>query len=197
VSKPIRNRHKEKISQEKTTLFNTSNVFNKYSCESVSVNLNTNCPHIYPGFAIMDGQLNKSPDITVLRLYVAGDTLKSRLAVANLRGICEKYLKGHCDVDIIDISKHPDMAIDKNISAIPTLIKELPMPVRTLIGDLASKEDVLIALDIKHVKGEKAPKTEVNNLADLKTENEKLMDEVAKLRAENDHLRRMLRKGDH
>jgi circadian clock protein KaiB len=145
----------------------------------------------------MDGQLNKSHDITVLRLYVAGDTLKSRLAIANLKSICGKYLKDKCDVDIIDLSKHPDMAVDKNISAIPTLIKELPIPVRTLIGDLASKEDVLIALDIKHIKGEKAPKAEINNISDLKTENKKLMDEVARLRVENDHLRRMLRKGDH
>ena len=142
----------------------------------------------------MEEQKQKSPEVMVLRLYVAGDTLKSRLTIANLKDICQKNLKGKCNVEIIDLNRHPDIAVDKNISALPTLIKELPVPVRTIIGDLASKEKVLVALDIEHLKEEMKPQTKIKNVEDLKTDNEKLRDEVARLKAENDNLRRMLRK---
>jgi circadian clock protein KaiB len=142
----------------------------------------------------MEEQKQKSPEVMVLRLYVAGDTLKSRLTIANLKDICQKNLKGKCNVEIIDLNRHPDIAVDKNISALPTLIKELPVPVRTIIGDLASKEKVLVALDIEHLKEEMKPQTKIKSVEDLKTDNEKLRDEVARLKAENDNLRRMLRK---
>ena len=137
---------------------------------------------------------DESPGIMVLRLYIAGDTLKSRLTIANLKELCKKHLHGECDIEVIDLSKHPDMAIDKNISALPTLIKELPIPVRTLVGDLASKEKVLVALDIKHVNEEKEPAGKEMNLEDLKSENEKLLEEISRLKAENSNLRKMLRK---
>ena len=142
----------------------------------------------------MEEQKQKSPEVMVLRLYVAGDTLKSRLTIANLKDICQKNLKGKCNVEIVDLDRHPDIAVDKNISALPTLIKELPVPVRTIIGDLASKEKVLVALDIEHLKEEMKPQTKIKSVEDLKTDNEKLRDEVARLKAENDNLRRMLRK---
>ena len=142
----------------------------------------------------MEVQKHRSPEVMVLRLYVAGDTLKSRLTIANLKDICQKNLKGKCNVEIIDLNNHPDIAVDKNISALPTLIKELPVPVRTIIGDLASKEKVLVALDIEHLKEEMKPQTKIKSVEDLKTDNEKLRDEVARLKAENDNLRRMLRK---
>jgi circadian clock protein KaiB len=144
----------------------------------------------------MEVQKHRSPEVMVLRLYVAGDTLKSRLTIANLKDICQKNLKGKCNVEIIDLNNHPDIAVDKNISAIPTLIKELPQPVRTIIGDLASKEKVLVALDIEHFKEEMKPHAKIKSAEDLKTVNEKLMEEVARLKAENDNLRRMLRKSD-
>ena len=145
----------------------------------------------------MEIQKHKPTGVTVLRLYVAGDTLNSRLAISNLKDICRKDLKGKCDIEIIDLNKHPDKAVDKNISALPTLVKELPMPVRTLIGDLASKEKVLVALDIKHVHDENKTSLETKKPSDLKAEIEGLKEEVARLKAENNNLRLMLRKGGH
>jgi len=136
----------------------------------------------------------ESSDNMVLRLYIAGDTFKSRQTIANLKDICSKHLLGKCSVEVIDLEKHPDLAIGQNISAVPTLIKELPLPVRTLVGDLASKEKVLVALDIKHVNEEKNPRGKELTAEDLKVENEKLLADNARLKAENDHLRKMLRK---
>ena len=135
----------------------------------------------------------ESSGTMVLRLYIAGDTIKSRQTISNLKDICNKYLPGKCDVEVIDLSKHPDLAVGKNISALPTLIKELPKPMRTLVGDLASKEKVLVALDIKHTSEAKKPAGKPITAEELKAENEKLLADIARLRSENDHLRRMLR----
>jgi circadian clock protein KaiB len=138
-----------------------------------------------------------SPETMILRLYIAGDTVKSRIAIDNLKNICHKHLKGHCTIEVIDITKHPDQAIDKNISALPTLIKELPLPMRTLIGDLASSDQVLVGLNIKRVDEEKKPQGKAKSPEELKVENEQLSKEIARLRAENDNLRLMLRKNYH
>jgi circadian clock protein KaiB len=96
-------------------------------------------------------------DIWVMRLYIAGETEASRHAVENLRDICDKYLKDRCEIDIVDLKKHPELAVSKQIFAIPTLVKELPLPVRRLIGDLHATEKVLIGLDLyrKSNKNEK------------------------------------------
>lgn len=139
---------------------------------------------------------SESPELTILRLYIAGDSMKSRRAIANLKNICQIHLKGRCEVEVIDIMKHPDKAIDKNISALPTLIKELPRPVKTLIGDLATREQVLVALDIKRSMEDKKPQGKAKSPEDLKAENDQLSAEIARLKAENDNLRRMLRKKD-
>jgi circadian clock protein KaiB len=144
----------------------------------------------------MDASRPESPDITVLRLYVAGDTLKSRLTIENLKDICRKHLHGQCNLEVIDLKKHPDQAIKKNISALPTLIKELPLPVRTMIGDLASKEKVLVALDIKRVGEEKTPRGKAKSAEELRVEYEELLKEYARLKADNDNLRLLLRKND-
>ena len=144
----------------------------------------------------MDRLKSKSPDVTVLQLYIAGDTLKSRLAIANLTDICQKQLKGKFKIEVIDLAQHPKLAIDKNISALPTLIKELPLPVRTLIGDLVSKEQVLVALDIKSVQAKTNLKGKPKGRDELRIENERLSTEIARLKAENDNLRLMFRKND-
>jgi circadian clock protein KaiB len=86
-----------------------------------------------------------------LTLYITGQTQRSDRAVANLRRICDKELKGICDISIIDVLEHPQLAEDKKILATPTLIKELPLPIRRVIGDLYDKERILEGLDIVHV----------------------------------------------
>lgn len=88
-----------------------------------------------------------------LTLYITGQTQRSDRAVANLRRICEKELKGACDISIVDVLEHPQMAEDKKILATPTLIKELPLPIRRIIGDLYDNEKILEGLDIVHVTG--------------------------------------------
>jgi circadian clock protein KaiB len=82
------------------------------------------------------------------RLYVAGETPKAKMALDNLKAICYEYLKGLFCFEVIDLRKHPELAVEKNITAIPTLIKESPLPVRTIIGDLSQKDKVLVGLDI-------------------------------------------------
>ena len=85
----------------------------------------------------------------VLRLYVSGSTLKSALAVENIKRICEQYLKNSYDLEVIDIYQQPNLARDEQIVAVPTLIKRLPPPVRRLIGDMSNQEKVLFGLDLR------------------------------------------------
>jgi circadian clock protein KaiB len=84
-----------------------------------------------------------------LRLYVAGETEKSKAAIENLQKICEEHLKGQYHIEVIDLMKNPQLASKKQIAAIPTLIKELPLPMRTIIGDFSQTEKVLVGLDIR------------------------------------------------
>ena len=84
----------------------------------------------------------------VLRLYVSGSTLKSTLAVENIKRICEQHLKNRYDLEVIDIYQQPNLARDEQIVAVPTLIKQLPLPVRRLIGDLSNVRKVLAGLDL-------------------------------------------------
>ena len=85
----------------------------------------------------------------VLRLYVSGSTLKSALAVDNIKRICEQHLKNRYDLEVIDIYQQPNLARDEQIVAVPTLIKRLPPPLRRLIGDLSNEKKVLLGLDLE------------------------------------------------
>ena len=87
-------------------------------------------------------------DKWLLRLYVAGQTPKAVTAFANLKLICEELLLGRYRIEVIDIVKNPQSARDKQILAIPTLVRDLPQPVRNIIGDLSNRERVLIGLDL-------------------------------------------------
>jgi circadian clock protein KaiB len=87
-------------------------------------------------------------DTFVLRLYVAGQTPKSLIAFANLKKICEEYLAGHYQIEVIDLLENPQLARGDQILAIPTLVRKLPAPVRKIIGDLSNTERVLIGLDL-------------------------------------------------
>ena len=88
----------------------------------------------------------------VLRLYVSGSTLKSALAVENIKRICEQHLKNRYDLEVIDVYQQPNLARDEQIVAVPTLIKRLPAPLRRLIGDLSNQENVLRGLDLRKRK---------------------------------------------
>ena len=88
-------------------------------------------------------------EVWILRLYVAGQTPKCITAFANLNKICEQHLAGKYRIEIVDLIKNPTLAKGDQILAIPTLVRQLPPPVKKLIGDLADTERVLIGLDIK------------------------------------------------
>ncbi|RBQ09888.1 circadian clock protein KaiB [Pedobacter miscanthi] len=84
-----------------------------------------------------------------LRLYVAGRTSKSIVALENLKKICEEHLKGKYSIEVIDLLEKPQLAEGDQILAIPTLVKKVPEPVRKIIGDLSNVEKVLVGLDIR------------------------------------------------
>ena len=84
-----------------------------------------------------------------LRLYVAGETPRSRTAIANLRKICDEHLNGECRVEVIDVTKNPALARGDQILALPTLVRRLPPPLKRIIGDLSNAERVLIGLDLR------------------------------------------------
>lgn len=83
-----------------------------------------------------------------LRLYVAGETVKSATALKNLKKYCEKYLKGQYTIEVIDLLVTPQLAEGDQIFAIPTLVRKVPEPIRKIIGDLTNEEKVLVGLNI-------------------------------------------------
>lgn len=85
----------------------------------------------------------------VLRLYVTGTTRNSERAIVNIRKICEEYLRGRYDLEIVDISQHSTLAEGEQIIAAPTLIKKLPLPLRRFIGDMSQTERILLGLDLR------------------------------------------------
>jgi circadian clock protein KaiB len=91
-------------------------------------------------------------DTYVLRLYIAGSTPKSQRAVENIKKICEEYLRGRYELEIIDIYQTKTLGIDDQIIAAPTFIKVLPPPLRTIMGDMSDKERVLSALGLREKK---------------------------------------------
>ena len=88
----------------------------------------------------------------ILRLYITGTTDRSVIALANLKKICEEYLEGQYELEVIDLYQMPGLAKDDQIIAAPTLIKKLPLPFRRIIGDMSNAEKVLMGLDLKKVK---------------------------------------------
>jgi circadian clock protein KaiB len=84
-----------------------------------------------------------------LRLYVAGQTLKSVTAFANLKKICEEYIHGRYHIEVVDLLKNPTLAKGDQIFAIPTLVRKLPVPIRKILGDLSDTERVLVGLDLR------------------------------------------------
>jgi circadian clock protein KaiB len=84
-----------------------------------------------------------------LRLYVMDETPQSVLALANLKQLCESHLKGRYHITVIDLLKRPQLAKGDQILAIPTVVRKLPGPVRTIIGNLSDTELLLVGLDLR------------------------------------------------
>jgi circadian clock protein KaiB len=93
----------------------------------------------------------------VIKLYVTGLTPRSRRAIDNLRRLCEEELQGRYDLVVIDVLERPQLAEDEKILATPTVVKELPLPIRRIIGDLSDSERVLLGLDLHPSGGSTSP----------------------------------------
>jgi circadian clock protein KaiB len=85
----------------------------------------------------------------LLRLYVTGTSPRTSAAISNLERICKQELEGRYELEIVDVLENPQMAEDEKILATPTLIKQLPPPLRRVIGDLSDKEKVLLGLEVR------------------------------------------------
>jgi len=95
------------------------------------------------------GSRSRLSRIWRLRLYVAGQTPKSLVALSNLKKICENHLRGRYDIEVIDLLEKPKLSRGDQILAIPTLVRKLPKPVRKIIGDLSDTERVLVGLNLR------------------------------------------------
>lgn len=84
-----------------------------------------------------------------LRLYVAGQSPKSMTAFINLKKICKEHLEGKYSIEVIDLLVNPQLAKGDQILAVPTLVRNLPEPIKKIIGDLSNTDRVLVGLDIK------------------------------------------------
>ena len=84
-----------------------------------------------------------------LRLYVACQSAKSVAAFANLRALCERYLPGKYEIEIVDLLQKPQLARGDQIVAIPTLVRKLPEPIRKIVGDLSNTEKTLVGLQLR------------------------------------------------
>ena len=88
----------------------------------------------------------------LLRLYVVGMTPRSQRAISNLREICETELAGRYELEVIDIYQQPKLAEGEQIIAAPTLVKELPPPMRRVVGDMSDRDRVLLGLDLRPIE---------------------------------------------
>src|SRR3990172_7540544 len=95
------------------------------------------------------GAREQKLDTYILRLYVAGQTPKAMTAFDNLKKICEEYLEGRYQIQVVDLLKNPQLASGDQILAIPTLVRRLPLPIRKIIGDLSNTERVLVGLNLR------------------------------------------------
>jgi circadian clock protein KaiB len=85
----------------------------------------------------------------ILTLYVTGTSPRTQIAIDNLNRICSQELDGRYELEIVDVLEHPQRAEDERILATPTLIKQLPPPLRRVIGDLSDKDKVLLGLQVR------------------------------------------------
>lgn len=95
-------------------------------------------------------------EVWQLRLYVAGQTPRSLQAFANLKKICEEHLAGRYRIEVIDLLKNPTLARGDQILAVPTLVRQLPPPVKKIIGDFTNTERVLVGLNLVPLRGSRS-----------------------------------------
>lgn len=88
----------------------------------------------------------------IMRLYITGCTSRSALAIKNLKRICEEYLEGGYELEVVDLYQKPSLAQIDQIIASPTLVKRSPLPFRRIIGDMSDKEKILSGLGLKELK---------------------------------------------
>jgi circadian clock protein KaiB len=88
-------------------------------------------------------------EIWELRLYIAGQTPKSILALKNITKYCREHLEGKYTIEIVDLLVNPQLAEGDQIFAIPTLVRKFPVPLRKIIGDLSNEEKVLVGLNVR------------------------------------------------
>lgn len=93
-----------------------------------------------------------APQANILRLYITGRTPRSERAIQTLKTICEGEMGGSFQLVIVDVLENPQLAEDEKILATPTVVKELPPPIRRIIGDMTNTERVLLGLDLSPVK---------------------------------------------
>lgn len=96
-----------------------------------------------------DGRTDSPQERWHLRLYVAGMTPTANAAFANLTAICEEHLAGRYHIEIVDLLERPQLAEGDQIIAVPTLVRQLPIPIRKIVGDLSKTEKVLVGLDLR------------------------------------------------
>ena len=96
-----------------------------------------------------DALPSHSPESWQLRLYVAGMTPRAVAAFDNLKKLCEAYLTGRYEIEVIDLLETPKLAAGDQIFAVPTLVRKLPPPMKKIIGDLSNEERLLVGLDLR------------------------------------------------
>lgn len=96
-----------------------------------------------------DGAEQPPAELWEFKLYVAGHTPRSVSAIANLKALCDEYMPGRYQIEIIDLLEKPELARSDQVVAIPTLVRKLPGPIRRIIGDLSNTERVLVSLQMK------------------------------------------------
>jgi circadian clock protein KaiB len=94
------------------------------------------------------GKLKES-ETWELRLYVAGQSPRSVAAFSNLKKICDEHLSGRYNIEVVDLVKHPQLAVGDQIVALPTLVRKLPQPLRKIVGDLRDADRALVGLQLR------------------------------------------------
>ena len=85
----------------------------------------------------------------LFRLYVSGSSSRSATAVANVRRICEQYLAGHYELEVVDVYQQPAETKSAQVIVVPTLIKEFPLPPKRFVGDMSNTEKIIVGLRLK------------------------------------------------